>query len=128
LNRVGTVYSPVDIEFTQTRTAFGLGYRYKVLKWLNFTGTFNYLIVRGDDKLTKEPFRENRNLNFKSNIFELAGRMELVWMKNQVGHRYGIKKTLVRRMKNRSWDLTGFFGIGGFYFNPKGRDAQRKTG
>jgi hypothetical protein len=124
LNKVGTDYSPVDMEFTQTRTAFGLGYRYKIAKWFNVAASFDYLLVRGDDKLTKEPFRENRNLNFKSNIFELSGRIELVWMKNQVGHRYGIKKTLVRRMKNRSWDFTGFFGFGGFYFNPKGRDQK----
>jgi hypothetical protein len=124
LNRIGTHYSPVDLSFSETRTAFGLGYRYKVAKWFNLSAGFNYLIVRGDDKLTKEPFRHNRNLNFKSNIFELAGRLEFVYMANQVGHRYGIKKTLVRRMKNRSWDFSAFVGIGGFYFNPKGMDPS----
>lgn len=123
LNQIGTHYSPVDLELTETRTAFGLGYRYKLAKWFNIAAQFDYLIVRGDDKLTKEPFRSNRNLNFKSNIFELAGRIEFVYMANQVGHRYGIKRTLTRRMKNRSWDFTFFVGIGGFYFNPKGRDA-----
>jgi hypothetical protein len=126
LNKVGTDYSPVDLEFVETRTAFGLGYRYKLAKWLNVSAAFNYLIVRGDDKLTQEPYRNNRNLNFKSNIFELAGRLELVYMNNKVGHRYGIKRTLSRRMKNRSWDFTGFVGIGGFYFNPKGRDKSGK--
>ncbi|HRD40198.1 MAG TPA: hypothetical protein PLC65_16345, partial [Bacteroidia bacterium] len=85
---------------------------------------FNYLIVKGDDRLTTEPFRNNRNINFKSNIFELAGRLEFVYMANRVGHRYGIKRTLSRRMKNRSWDFTAFVGIGGFYFNPKSRDPK----
>lgn len=124
MNRVGTNYSPVDLEFTETRTAFQLGYRYKLAKWFNISTQFNYLIVRGDDKLTQEPFRQNRNLNFKSNIFELSGRLEFVYMANRVGHRYGIKRTLSRRMKNRSWDFTGFIGVGGFYFNPKGRNAK----
>lgn len=124
LNRIGTHYSPVDLEFTETKTAFTLGYRYKVFKWLNVSLGANYLAVKGDDALTEEPFRNNRNLNFKSNIFELAGRIELVYMSNKVGHRYGIKKTLSRRMKNRSWDFSGFVGFGGFYFNPKGRDAS----
>lgn len=124
LNKVGTDYSPVDLEFVETRTAFGAGYRYKLLKWFNVSTAFNYLIVRGDDKLTAEPFRNNRNLNFKSNIFELSGRIELVYMNNKVGHRYGIKRTLSRRMKNRSWDFSGFVGIGVFYFNPKGRDSK----
>src|ERR1700752_2581752 len=57
LNKIGTDYSPVDLEFTETRTAFQLGYRYKLAKWFNLSTQFNYLIVRGDDKLTKEPFR-----------------------------------------------------------------------
>jgi hypothetical protein len=124
LNRIGTHYSPVDLEFTETRTAFQLGYRYKLAKWFNLSTQFNYLIVRGDDKLTKEQFRNNRNMNFKSNIFELGGRLEFVYMANRVGHRYGIKRTLSRRMKNRSWDFTAFVGVGGFYFNPKSRDLQ----
>lgn len=124
LNKIGTDYSPVDLEFTETRTAFQLGYRYKLAKWFNISTQFNYLIVRGDDKLTKEPFRQNRNLNFKSNIFELSGRLEFVYMANRVGHRYGIKRTLSRRMKNRSWDFTAFVGIGGFYYNPKARNAK----
>lgn len=124
LNRVGTDYSPVDLEIVETRTAFTLGYRYKIAKWFNVSAAFSYLVVQGDDKLTTEPFRNNRNLNFKSNIFELAGRIEFVYMANRVGHRYGIKRTLSRRMKNRSWDFTAFVGIGGFYFNPKGRTPK----
>lgn len=124
LNRIGTDYSPVDLEVVETRSAFTLGYRYKLAKWFNVSASFNYLIVRGDDRLTAEPFRNNRNLNFKSNIFELAGKIEFVYMANRVGHRYGIKRTLSRRMKNRSWDFTAFVGIGGFYFNPKGRNTK----
>lgn len=124
MDRVGTDYSPVDLELVETRTAFSFGYRYKIWKWFNVSAAFNYLIVRGDDKLTSEPYRNNRNLNFKSNIFELAGRLEFVYMANRIGHRYGIKRTLTRRMKNRSWDFTAFVGIGGFYFNPQGRTTK----
>ncbi len=123
LDQVGSHYSPVDVEFTETRTAFTLGYRYKLFKWLNVAAEFNYMVVKGDDKLTQEQFRSNRNLNFRSNIFELAGRLEFVYMANQVGHRYGIKRTLTRRMKNRSWDFSFFVGLGGFYFNPEGKNA-----
>ncbi len=124
LNKIGTDYSPVDLEMVETRTAFGLGYRYKIFKWFNISAAFNYLIVGSDDRLTSEPFRNNRNLNFKSDIFELSGRLEFVYISNRVGHRYGIKRTLSRRMKNRSWDFTAFVGIGGFYFNPKGRTPK----
>jgi hypothetical protein len=123
-DRVGTDYSPVDLELSQTRTAFGVGYRYQVLRWMNVTGRFNYLIVQGDDALTNEMYRNNRNLNFKSNIFELAGRLEMGWQSSKVGNRYGIKKTLNRRMKNNVHSVFVFAGVGGFYFNPKGRSAS----
>jgi hypothetical protein len=119
-DRVGTDFSPVDIELSQTRTAFGIGYRYKLARIFNVCTKFNYLIVRGNDALTAEPFRHNRNLNFKSNIFELSGRIELGWQSNKTGNRYGIKRTLTRRMKNNNHAIYLFAGIGGFYFNPKG--------
>lgn len=122
LNKIGTDFSPVDLEFVLTRPAFSLAYRYKFAKNFNIHTSFNYLLVAGDDKLTTEPFRNNRNLNFKSNIFELAVRAEVSFFASKVGHRYGIKKTLARRHKGKSNEFILFAGIGGFYFNPKGKN------
>lgn len=122
LNKIGTHFSPVDIEFVLTRPAFSLAYRYKFAKNFNVHTSFNYLLVAGNDKLTTEPFRNNRNLNFKSNIFELAVRFELSLFKSKVGHRYGIKKTLSRRHKSNTKEFIFFVGVGGFYFNPKGKN------
>jgi len=124
LNKIGTDFSPVDIEFVLTRPAFSLAYRYKFAKNFNVHTSFNYLLVAGDDRLTTEPFRNNRNLNFKSNIFELAVRAELSLFKSKVGHRYGIKKTMIRRHKGKSNEFILFVGIGGFYFNPKGKNPD----
>ena len=124
LDKIGTHNSPVDLEIVLTRPAISLAYRYKFAKNFNVHTSFNYLLVAGDDKLTKEPFRNNRNLNFKSNIFELATRAEFSFFSNKVGHRYGIKKTLSRRKKSRSWEWIGFVGIGAFYFNPKGLNSS----
>ena len=124
LDQIGTHNSPVDLELVLTRPAVSLAYRYKIIKNLNVHTSFNYLLVAGNDKLTAEPFRQNRNLNFKSNIFELATRVEFSFFSNKVGHRYGIKKTLSRRKKTRSWEWIGFIGIGAFYFNPKGLNTN----
>ncbi|MBS1652809.1 MAG: hypothetical protein JSU07_12440 [Bacteroidetes bacterium] len=117
-DRIGTHYSPIDLNLTQTRTAFGVGYLYKVKRWFNVSGKFNWLILRGNDAQTSEPYRQNRNLNFKTNIFELSGRLEFGFLSNKVGNRYGIKRTFNRRMKNNNWSLFGFVGVGFFYFNP----------
>lgn len=120
LNKTGTDFSPADLEFKLTRPALSIGYRYKILKNLNWNNSFNYLLVAGDDKLTQDPYRNNRNLNFKSNIFEIATRVELAYVSSKKGNRYGIKRTLGRRHKGRTWELMGFVGIGVFYYNPKG--------
>lgn len=124
LDRIGTDFSIVDLELSQTGISAGLGYKYKLAKWFNISLGMQYLKVRGDDKLTSEIYRNNRNLNFKSNIFEVAYRMELVYMHNTVGNRYGIKRTFGNRMKTSSYDLALFVGIGGFYFNPQGKDVN----
>ena len=121
-DKVGTHYSPIDYDFPITRTAAGIGYKYKLQQWLNLVGTFNWLIVRGDDKLTQEPFRHERNLNFRSNIFELAARIEFAYFTNRVTSRYSIKKTFKRRMKGVQTEWIAFIGIGGFYYNPYGKD------
>jgi hypothetical protein len=122
LDKIGTDFSPVDVEFVLTRPAFSLAYRYKFAKNFNVHTSFNYLLVAGDDKLTSDPYRNNRNLNFKSNIFEFAVRAELSLFKSKVGHRYGIKKTLTRRHKGGTKEFILFVGVGGFYFNPKGKN------
>lgn len=123
MNKIGTDYSPVDMEFVLTRPAFSLAYRYKFAKNFGIHAGFDYLIVSGNDKLTTEQFRNNRNLNFKSNIFELSVRAEYSFFTNQVGHRYGFKNTFSRRMKTKANEFFVFIGVGGFYFNPKGRSA-----
>jgi len=124
LDKTGTDYSPVDLDFPVTKSTWGLGYRYKVQRWFNLTAEFQYLMLKGDDALTQDIYRNNRNLNFKSNIFELAGRIEIGWQSSKAGNRYGIKRTLSRRMKNNNHNVFLFAGVGGFYFNPKGRTAK----
>ncbi len=117
--------SPADLNVSQTRTAFGIGGRYKIKRWMNVAGKFNYLIVRGDDAKTDNIYRHNRNLNFKSNIFELTARAEFGYQTSKTGgNRYGIKKNYSTAAKIFTHNFFGFIGIGAFYYNPKGKTAQ----
>lgn len=125
LNKIGTHYSPVDYDFETTKTAIGLGYKYKIQKWLNILTEFNWLVVQGDDKNTKEKFRHERNLNFRSNIFETVLKIEFAYFFDKISHRYSIKNTFSRRMKDIQREITFFAGIGGFYFNPYGFDGKQ---
>lgn len=120
LNKIGTHYSYADLELSLTRPTASLGYRYRLNKRFASRTDFSFLMVSGDDKLTLEKFRHNRNLNFKSNIFELSTVIELSLSFDRHGNRYHIKKTMFRRYKAYSTYYYLFVGVGGFYFNPKG--------
>ena len=107
-----------DLEMVQTKFALAAFYRYYLAKQIAVRGSFYYANVGGDDKLTNEFFRRNRNLHFKSPIVELNAVLELHALTERTGHRYKIKNA--RGAKGFAFGIYGFGGIGAFYFNPKG--------
>ncbi|MDQ3046750.1 MAG: outer membrane beta-barrel protein [Bacteroidota bacterium] len=115
-NQIGTNFIK-DLEFSATRTSFAFGMRYKFKKRFAVSGGFHYLMLSGSDKLTKEPFRSNRNLSFRAPIFEASIQAEFFFTKEQQGHLYKIKNA--KGMKNYDFQGYLFVGFGGFYFNPK---------
>lgn len=117
-NQVGT-NGLRDLEIALTRPALGMSVRLKLQQYFSVKGNFYWGILRGDDKLTQEPFRNRRNINFKSNIFELSGQVEFNFIKEQKGHVYKIKG--VRGMSHKDRQIYLFGGGGGVYFNPKGK-------
>lgn len=123
-DRTGTDYSPVDLEFALTRPAVSAGYRMKFNKNINWYSSLNYLVLAGDDKLTNEPYRNNRNLNFKTNVFELSTRIEFGISSFRRTGVYSLKKSLGRTSKRQALELIGFVGVGAFYFNPKGKNPE----
>lgn len=118
-NRIGTHFYR-DYEIVMTRPAVHLGFRYYFPE-SNFGATLNILYARvaGRDNLTKDQFRENRNLNFRSPILEFSVQMEYYFRKSQQGSRYIIREVQGTKTIKMDWYL--FAGIGGFWFNPKGQ-------
>lgn len=122
LDQVGTHYSIKDIEPSLTRPDFFLAYRYKVIKQISLRANFFYGRVNGDDKLTKEPYRQNRNLNFRSPIVELSTQLEFAITPDAMG-----RKTQRYKLKGAKGGFGlnvhsyVFIGIGFFYFNPQGQ-------
>ena len=122
-NKIGTDFSPADLEIALTRPAATAAFRYKFNKNINLHTSFNYLLLAGDDKLTSEVYRNNRNLNFKSNVFELATRLEFGISSFKRPGVYRLKKSSLSKInKRKAIELIGFVGIGAFYFNPKGKN------
>lgn len=115
-NQIGSPFL-WDFEITQTRPAASLAYRYYVGRQHALRGRFTYGILAGNDNLTKEYFRNNRNLSFKSDVFELSLVYELHLYREELGHIYDLRG--VKGTKSSRFGLFFFIGIGGFYFDPK---------
>jgi hypothetical protein len=121
-NQIGT-NGFKDLEFSLTRPAFGVHVRYRKGRFWGYKTAFMYGRLTGDDALTKEPFRYNRNLHFRSNIFELSGQVEFFLTKEKFGHLY--RYSSVRGFANIDLQAYLFLGVGGIWFNPKAQFADK---
>lgn len=101
-----------DMKLNYTRWNLGGFYRYRISNRFGVKGTLNYVRLSGNDSETLNPNRRGRNLNFKNDMIEAAGHLELYLYKvNDVGGtgRY-----------SSDFNLYLFGGVGAFYSNPKG--------
>ena len=108
-----------DLEVSQTRPAFSLGWRYYLREKMALRTSLTYGVLAGNDNLTAETFRRNRNLNFRSDVFEFSVVYELHAFKEELGHIYDLRG--VKGQKASRVGLYGFIGVGGFYFDPRGK-------
>lgn len=86
---VGTSYYIGDLNqfnhFRDTKLGGGLFYRYNVNVRVAIRGTFNYLRVEADDADATRELLVERNLNFKSTIWELGSGVELNYFPFRIG-------------------------------------------
>ncbi len=66
--------------------AGGLLYRYQVNPRVGLRGNFMYGNVKGEDSQSTSQLFKNRNLDFTSSIFEIAGGIELNYFPFEIGH------------------------------------------
>lgn len=115
-NQIGSPFV-WDLELSQTRPAASFGYRYFIARKQSLHARLSYGVLAGNDNLTEEPFRNNRNLSFKSDIVEFAVMYELHLYREELGHIYDL-----RGVKGEKPSRVGFYlfaGIGGSYFDPR---------
>tara|TARA_B110000467_G_C18273211_1_gene453750 strand:+ start:140 stop:1081 length:942 start_codon:yes stop_codon:yes gene_type:complete len=115
-DRVGSDFI-YDLEPTLTKYSLSFSYRYYIKKNIAVrTGLF-YAQVSGDDRLTNDIYRRDRNLNFKSPIVELSVVGEYHLIGEVAGSRYKIKGA--KGKKSFSVGMYLFTGVGAFYFDPR---------
>ena len=119
LNRQGTHFSPVDIDWNTTRPTGYLGFRYRFLPWFATKATILYAVLKGDDIWTNEPFRRNRNLSFRTHLFEVSQQFEWIFYSNE---RFGARHKIygLKGMNNKNTVAYLITGFSGFRYIPQG--------
>lgn len=107
-----------DYNFNSTRFNLNAGVRYRTKSRFAFKGVLTYAMVSGNDGLTKDPIRHNRNLNFRSPIIELSAQAEYYFIDEKTKSLYSIAG-LKSKKKKRKVTAYLFAGIGLFFYNPK---------
>lgn len=115
-NTIGT-NGVKDLEFSLTRPTGVFVYTYKVNPYVKLRTHLLYGRLKGDDRLTNEPYRNNRNLSFRSPLVESGLMVELYPFKEKTQHMYRMRGAKGSNFKLMSPYI--FTGIGAFWFNPK---------
>ncbi len=108
-----------DLDWPSTRPLVGIGYRYRTGAQNSVKGVLHVGYLHGDDALTEEPIRQNRNLNFRTPVVELNGQFEWMLTKQREGHIYKLRG--VHGWKIINIESYVFIGAGLFWMNPQGR-------
>ena len=91
--------------------AGGLLYRKAINRRYALKSNFFIGSIKGDDAISKNTYQKNRNLNFKSIVIELSQQLEFNFLPYELGN------------AEFKWSPYIFFGLSGFYFNPKGNQT-----
>lgn len=110
-----------DFEISSSRPLIHVGMRYKILEPLAVKAAFTYGLLHGDDKKTENIYRKERNIHFRSSIYELEAQLEYSIIKEKVGHRYNLRRGNKFSLQALKVNTYIFAGIAGFYFNPKAK-------
>src|SRR5690554_5008430 len=104
-----------DMEWSETKPALQANYRYQLGSRIFAKAQFAFALIGGNDALTNEIFRRNRNLHFRSTIYELSLQMEVDVVQFKSSSRY--KVSAAGRKHGSAIYLS--MGVGGAHFNPK---------
>ena len=110
-----------DYDFTSQRVMAQAGMRYKILNPLAVKGQLSYAWLSGSDSKTDEMYRRDRNLSFRTNLWELGVQLEYSIIPapiNYVSRR--LRKCTLRSLLDINTYV--FAGVSAFYYNPKAKD------
>ncbi len=104
-----------DLDFGATRPAISVSYRYRIIETVAARAGFGWAILAADDALSGSSGRKNRNLHFKTNLFQFHLLGEYYFLKEKLNPRYSFSSL----HSIRNFSAYVFTGVSVNMFNPK---------
>ena len=114
-----------DTDISSSNYVLNAGYSYRFKEKIRFRGNLMFSRISGDDQKTEEFYRNNRNLNFRTEIIELSASTEYHIIKANTGSKHNLRNTKGRRISPKILSHIGIYlvgGVGGFLYVPKAKN------
>jgi len=108
-----------DFKFRSTRPTIMFGYKYMLTPAVSVKASIITSYLSGDDALTTEFIRNNRNLSFRSGLLELGASVELYPWTERTASKYRVRGG----SGNKKITLSPYFvlGVGFAMYNPRAK-------
>ncbi len=106
-----------DLDFGSTRPVISVSYRYRILETVAARAGFGWGILAADDALSGSFGRKNRNLHFRSHLFQFHLHGEYYFLKEKLNPRYSFSSL----HSIRNFSAYVFTGVSVNMFNPKAK-------
>jgi len=120
-----------DFDVQAIRPLLHVGYCYKISRNISWRNDLTFAYLTGNDKYTNEEFRNNRNINFRTPIFELASTINYFLLSEKEGARYTLTGYRLKSKRRKGFHFFDkmqfdiypyiFGGVSLFYFNPQSK-------
>ena len=122
----GTIFRSIyDTDLSKSSFALNAAYVYHYKNRINFRGSLIFSRLSGDDKESEEFYRNNRNLNFRTDIIEFTATTEFYIVKPTTGNKFNLKNIKGQKLAPNALASLGLYivgGIGGFLYVPKAQN------
>ena len=109
----------LDFDGKSSRYLITGGCRYKLAEFASARANLTYARLSGNDEFAGDVHRQSRNLSFRTALIELTAIGEVYFIREKLSSRYKVRG--IKGALGSSLSAYLFGGVGGFFFNPRGK-------
>ena len=122
----GTIFRSIyDTDLNSSNFVLNAAYAYHYKNRINFRGNLIFSRLSGNDKESTEKYRNNRSINFRTDVLELSSVVEFYLKKPTTGNKFNLKNVKGQKLAPNILATLGIYlsaGVGGFLYVPRARN------